>query len=53
MVISVARTLTPAFEAAATSGLKHFYIEQDNAADSGDSMASAKASYEGLMKVLA
>jgi len=32
--------------------LKHYVIEQDNAADGGDSMATAKACYDGLVKLL-
>jgi len=41
------------FAKASQAGMKHFAIEQDNAAASGDSLASAKASYEGLLKILA
>jgi sugar phosphate isomerase/epimerase len=41
------------FANAALAGMKHFAIEQDNAVDSGDSMAAAKASYQGLKKLLA
>jgi len=41
------------FAQADRAGLKHFCIEQDNAADGGDSMAAAKASYQGLWKLLA
>jgi sugar phosphate isomerase/epimerase len=40
------------FASAKLAGLKHFVIEQDNAAAWGNSMAAAKASYQGLMKVL-
>ncbi len=40
------------FAKASDAGLKHYAIEQDNAADSGDSLASAKACYEGLLKLL-
>jgi sugar phosphate isomerase/epimerase len=41
------------FAKADQAGLKHFCIEQDNAAENGaDSMAAAKASYQGLMKML-
>lgn len=40
------------FALAGQAGLKHYCIEQDNAADSGDSVASAKACYDGLLKVL-
>ena len=42
----------PIFSNAKLAGLKHFVIEQDNAADSGDSLASARAGYQGLIKVL-
>jgi len=40
------------FAKADVAGLKHFCIEQDNAAEGGDSMAAAKASYQGLWKIL-
>lgn len=40
------------FANAATAGLKHFYVEQDNAASWGDSMAAAKVSYQNLIKAL-
>ena len=40
------------FAKAGQAGLKHFCIEQDNAAEGGDSMSAAKASYQGLMKAL-
>jgi sugar phosphate isomerase/epimerase len=40
------------FAKADQAGLKHFCIEQDNAAEGGDSMAAAKASYQGLTKEL-
>jgi sugar phosphate isomerase/epimerase len=43
----------PLFANAKQAGLKHYVIEQDNAAENGgDSLAAARASYEGLMKVL-
>ena len=32
--------------------MKHFCIEQDNAADWGDSMAAARASFQNLSKIL-
>ncbi|MCC7499016.1 MAG: sugar phosphate isomerase/epimerase [Bryobacterales bacterium] len=42
------------FEHARESGLAHYAVEQDNAAEHGaDSMAAAKASIEGLRKILA
>ncbi|SPE33915.1 hypothetical protein SBA3_2070027 [Candidatus Sulfopaludibacter sp. SbA3] len=37
---------------AAQAGMKHFCIEQDNAADWGDSVAAARVSYQSLLKVL-
>jgi len=40
------------FAAAAQAGMKHFCIEQDNAADWGDSVAAARVSYQSLLKVL-
>ena len=40
------------FAKADQAGMKHFCIEQDNAAEGGDSMASAKACYDGLVRVL-
>ena len=40
------------FAKADVAGLEHFCIEQDNAAEGGDSMAAAKASYQGLWKIL-
>ncbi len=41
------------FGKAELAGLKHFCIEQDNAAESGDSMAAARTSYVNLKRVLA
>ena len=40
------------FAQAELAGLKHFCIEQDNAAAWGDSMAAAKVSYQALVKLL-
>jgi hypothetical protein len=40
------------FAAAGQAGLKHFCIEQDNAADWGDSVAAARVSYQNLLKLL-
>jgi sugar phosphate isomerase/epimerase len=40
------------FANASLAGMKHFCVEQDNAASWGDSMAAAGASYQGLMKIL-
>ena len=42
----------PIFAAADLAGLKHYSVEQDNAADWGDSMAAARVSYRNLMKAL-
>lgn len=40
------------FGKADLAGLKHFCIEQDNAAESGDSIASARTSYANLKRIL-
>jgi sugar phosphate isomerase/epimerase len=40
------------FAAAKQSGMKHFCIEQDNAADWGDSIAAARVSYRNLLKIM-
>jgi sugar phosphate isomerase/epimerase len=40
------------FAAAGQAGMKHFCVEQDNAADWGDSVAAARVSYQNLMKLL-
>jgi len=42
----------PIFAAAGQAGLKHYCIEQDNAADWGDSIAAARKSYQNLVKIL-
>jgi sugar phosphate isomerase/epimerase len=42
----------PFFANAELAGMKHFCIEQDNAADWGDSMAAARISFEKLSKLL-
>jgi sugar phosphate isomerase/epimerase len=42
----------PIFAAAEMAGMKHFCIEQDNAADWGDSVAAARVSFQNLSKVL-
>jgi sugar phosphate isomerase/epimerase len=42
----------PIFAAAELAGLKHYCIEQDNAADWGDSMAAARTSYQNLLRIL-
>jgi hypothetical protein len=34
------------------AGLKHFVIEQDNAASWGDSLAAARVSYQNMRTVL-
>ncbi len=43
---------TPVFAQAAQAGLKHFVIEQDNAAAWGDSLAAARVSYQGLKEMI-
>ena len=40
------------FANAELAGMKHYCVEQDNAADWGDSMAAARVSYQNLMKLL-
>lgn len=40
------------FAAADVAGMKHYCVEQDNAADWGDSVAAAKVSFQNLMKIL-
>ena len=40
------------FAHAALAGLKHFVIEQDNAANWGDSLAAARVSYQNMRTVL-
>lgn len=40
------------FAGAEIAGMKHFCIEQDNAADWGDSIAAAKVCYKNLSKIL-
>ena len=42
----------PAFAHASLAGLKHFCIEQDNAAAWGDSLAAARVSYQNLAAIL-
>jgi sugar phosphate isomerase/epimerase len=42
----------PVFAQAQLAGLKHFVVEQDNAAAWGDSMAAARTSYKALAEVL-
>jgi sugar phosphate isomerase/epimerase len=42
----------PIFAQASLAGLKHFVIEQDNAAAWGDSLAAARVSYENLAQML-
>ena len=41
------------FKYANVAGMKHFVIEQDTAADWGDSIAAARVSYEHLRAMLA
>lgn len=40
------------FAAANTAGMKHFLIEQDNAAEWGDSLAAARVSIDNLKRIL-
>ena len=40
------------FANAGLAGMKHYCVEQDNAADWGDSMAAARVSYQNLIKLL-
>jgi sugar phosphate isomerase/epimerase len=42
----------PVFAQAELAGLKHFVIEQDNAAAWGDSLAAARVSYQSLAETL-
>lgn len=42
----------PIFTQAALAGMKHFYVEQDSAPQSGDSLAAATTSYRNLAKLL-
>ena len=43
----------PIFAQASLAGMKHFYVEQDSAPQSGDSLAAAATSYRNLAKILA
>ena len=40
------------FAAAKVAGMKHFLIEQDNAAEWGDSLAAARVSFQNLSRIL-
>ena len=40
------------FAAAGQAGMKHFCIEQDNASQWGDSVAAARVSFNGLVRIL-
>jgi sugar phosphate isomerase/epimerase len=42
----------PIFARAGTAGLEHFFVEQDSAPDSGDSIAAARTSFEALRRIL-
>jgi sugar phosphate isomerase/epimerase len=42
----------PAFAEASLAGLKHFVIEQDNAATWGNSLAAARVSFQNLKEIL-
>jgi sugar phosphate isomerase/epimerase len=41
----------PYFAQAELAGMKHFFVEQDNASTFGDSLAAARVSYESLKKI--
>jgi sugar phosphate isomerase/epimerase len=43
----------PIFANASIAGLKHFAVEQDNAAAWGDSLAAARVSHQNLKEMLA
>ncbi len=40
------------FDQANLAGMKHFFVEQDNASTFGDSLAAARVSHEQLLKIL-
>jgi sugar phosphate isomerase/epimerase len=40
------------FAQAATAGLQHFFVEQDTAPQSGDSIAAIRTSFEGVRRAL-
>jgi sugar phosphate isomerase/epimerase len=40
------------FAAAELAGMKHYFVEQDTAPQSGDSMAAAATSYQNLLRIL-
>jgi sugar phosphate isomerase/epimerase len=42
----------PAFANATLAGLKHFAVEQDNAAAWGDSLSAARVSYRNIVRML-
>ena len=42
----------PYFAQAELAGMKHFFVEQDNASTFGDSLAAARVSHESLTKLL-
>ena len=42
----------PVFAQASLAGLKHFVVEQDNAATWGDSLSAARVSYQNLRAIL-
>lgn len=43
----------PIFARASQAGLQHFFVEQDTAPNSGDSIAAARTSFEAIRKTLA
>ena len=42
----------PIFARAGTAGLEHFFVEQDTAPDSGDSIAAARTSFEAVRRII-
>ena len=42
----------PIFAAAGTAGLEHYFVEQDSAPESGDSLAAARTSFERVRTIL-
>ena len=52
VLVGVGQVFKPVFANAKLAGLKHFAIEQDNAATWGDSLSAARVSYENMKKIL-
>jgi sugar phosphate isomerase/epimerase len=42
----------PIFAQAASTGLQHFFVEQDTAPNSGDSIAAARVSFDAIRRIL-